>query len=157
MQIYTFYGLKKGQHAYKAPPMPINHRFMLKIARKTHNFAIFHLFLVYFFPQTGPRPIFLPPPQPIIFWSIYIRVTHIRSKKVSKLAQSAWNENLREKRVGGKNGLTWRIYIPGDVKSHLRLYSEIRNVFKYSLVDALGPEILQKASLKFIYVIFLVN
>ena len=34
---------------------------MLKIARKTHNFAIFHLFLVYFFPQTGPRPIFSPP------------------------------------------------------------------------------------------------
>ena len=33
---------------------------MLKIAQKTPNFEIFHLFLVFFFPQTGPRPIFFP-------------------------------------------------------------------------------------------------
>ena len=31
---------------------------MPKMAGKTPNFAFFHLFLVYFFPQTGPRPIF---------------------------------------------------------------------------------------------------
>ena len=59
----TFYGVNMGQHAYKTLTMPKNHRFMLKIARKTPNFAIFHLFWVYFFPpQTGPRPIFFPPP-----------------------------------------------------------------------------------------------
>ena len=58
----TFYSLKMGQHAYKTLAMPKNHRFMPKIARKTPNFAFFHLFLAYFFPQTGPRPIFLPPP-----------------------------------------------------------------------------------------------
>ena len=39
---------------------------MLKIARKTPNFAIFHLFSVYFFPQTGPRPISPPPARPEI-------------------------------------------------------------------------------------------
>ena len=59
--------------------MPINHRFMLKIARKTPNFAIFHLFWVYFLPpQTGPRPIFSLPPAERILKYIHPR---IRGKK----------------------------------------------------------------------------
>ena len=58
----TFYGLKMGQHAYIALTMPKNHRFPLKKAQKTPNFAIFHLFWVYFFPQTG-RGLFFSPPH----------------------------------------------------------------------------------------------
>ena len=62
-----------GQHAYKTLTMPKNHRFMLKIARKTPNFAIFHLFWVYFFPPSNrPKAYFFPSPLPNVFWSIYI-------------------------------------------------------------------------------------
>ena len=68
----TFYGLKMGQHAYIALTMPKNHRFPLKKAQKTPNFAIFHLFWVYFFPQTGRGLFFSPNPQQLVFWSIYI-------------------------------------------------------------------------------------
>ena len=48
--------------------MPKNHRFMLKIARKTPNFAIFHLFWVYFSPLKQTQGLFfsLPPAERIL-------------------------------------------------------------------------------------------
>ena len=79
----TFYGVNMGQHAYKTLTMPKNHRFMLKIARKTPNFAIFHLFWVYFFPQTGPTPI---PPTPLAlqYFEVYTSPQHLEVKVLAE-------------------------------------------------------------------------
>ena len=47
---------------------------MPKIAQKTPNFAIFHLFWVYFFPQTGPRPVSPPPAARILKYMAHRKV-----------------------------------------------------------------------------------
>ena len=120
-----------GQHAYKNLTMPKNHRFMPKIARKTHNFEFFHLFLVYLFPKTGPRPIFFPLPPAPIFWSIYIPVWHPHWRQLSStISQSLDLMLLHSTSINTKN------------QPKIRHRIESNNIIQNSVIQVLKPQLL---------------